>query len=153
MTRRTVILATMLALPVRAQAPDNRPDMTTPGVVAGAPAVNWVLPIFTDKEGFRSMTLRGSEVRMVGRTISVTDLSITIFTGDATSQVDSMLLSPAAVFSPKENRARGEKAVRFIRDDIEVTGVGWTYDHAARKVTLQQNVRVTFRAQLNDILK
>jgi hypothetical protein len=43
--------------------------------------------------------------------------------------------------------------VRFIRDDIEVTGVGWTYDHTAKKVSLQQNVRVTFRAQLNDILK
>ena len=153
MIRRSIIIATMLALPLKAQAPDNRADTTTPGVVAGAPAVNWVLPIFTDKEGFRSMTLRGSEVRPVGRTISVTDLSITIFTGDATSQVDSMLLSPAAVFSPKENRAGGDKAVRFIRDDIEVTGVGWTYDHAARKVTLQQNVRVTFRAQLNDILK
>src|SRR5687767_1875996 len=29
---------------------------------APAPAVNWVLPIFTDKEGYRSMTLRGTEV-------------------------------------------------------------------------------------------
>jgi hypothetical protein len=121
--------------------------------VATAPAVNWVLPLFTDKEGFRSMTLRGSEVRPVGRTIVVTDLSITIFSGTATSEVDSMLLSPSAVFSPKENRAGGDKAVRFIRDDIEVTGVGWTYEHTSKKVTIQQNVRVTFRAQLNDILK
>jgi hypothetical protein len=140
-------------LPLHAQAPEKQPAPAAPGVVAGAPAVNWVLPIFTDKEGYRSMTLRGSEVRPSGRSIAVTDLSITIFSGDATSQVDSMLLSPAAVFLPKENRAGGDKAVRFIRDDIEVTGVGWTYDHAAKKVSLQQNVRVTFRAQLNDILK
>jgi hypothetical protein len=118
-----------------------------------APAVNWVLPIFTDKEGYRSMTLRGSEVRASGRSIAVTDLSITIFSGTAATEVDSMLLSPSAVFAPKENRASGEKSVRFIRDDIEVTGVGWTYDHLAKKVSLQQNVRVTFRAQLNDILK
>ena len=99
------------------------------------------------------MTLRGSEVRPVGKTVAVTDLSITIFSGDAKAQVDSMLLSPAAVFSPKENRASGEKTVRFIRDDVEVTGLGWTYDHAARKVSLRENVRVTFRAQINDILK
>jgi hypothetical protein len=127
----------------------------TPPVAAEspAPAINWVLPIFTDKEGFRSMTLRGSEVRPVGRSIAVTDLSITIFSGDATSTIDSMLLSPAAIFVPKEHTAHGDKSVRLIRDDIEVTGVGWTYDHEAKKVSLQQNVRVTFRAQLNDILK
>jgi hypothetical protein len=129
------------------------PAATPPGGDAAAPAVNWVLPIFTDKEGYRSMTLRGSEVRPDGRRIVVTDLSITIFSGDAASQVDSMLLSQSAVFSPKENMASGDKSVRFIRDDIEVTGVGWTYDHATKKVTLKENVRVTFRAQLNDILK
>ncbi len=154
MIRPAIILLTIASLALRAQAPDNKSVAPAPAVVAGAPAVNWVLPIFTDKEGFRSMTLRGSEVRPVGRSISVTDLSITIFSGDATSQVDSMLLSPAAVFLPKENRAVGDKAVRFIRDDIEVTGVGWTYDHDAKKVSLQQSVRVTFRTtQLNDILK
>jgi hypothetical protein len=120
---------------------------------ASAPAVNWVLPIFTDREGYRSMTLRGSEVRPVGRTIAVTDLSITIFSGDAASTVDSILLSPAAVFLPRENRAQGDKSVRLIRDDIEVRGVGWTYDHTTKKVTLQQNVRVVFQAQLKDILK
>lgn len=119
----------------------------------GAPALNWVLPIFTDKEGYRSMTLRGSEVRPFRGGVTVTDLSITIFSGDATPVVDSMLLSPVARFLPKEIRASGDKTVRFIRDDIEVTGVGWTYDHAAKKISLQQNVRVTFSAQLNDILK
>ncbi len=119
----------------------------------GAPALNWVLPIFTDKEGYRSMTLRGSEVRPFRGGVTVTDLSITIFNGEATPVVDSMLLSPVARFLPKEKRAAGDKSVRFIRDDIEVTGIGWVYDHDARKISLQQNVRVTFSAQLNDILK
>ena len=118
-----------------------------------APAVNWVLPIFTDKEGYRSMTLRGSEVRPSKKSIAVTDLSITIFSGDADAKVDSILLSREANFVPKENRASGEKAVRYIRGDIEVTGTGWTYDHTAKKVSLRENVRVTFSSQLNDILK
>jgi hypothetical protein len=136
---------------VRAQAPAEVPP--APTAIAPAPAINWVLPIFTDKEGHRAMTLRGSEVRPSGKNIAVTDLSITIFTGGANPQVDSMLLAPAAVFSTKDNRASGDKTVRYIRDDVEVTGTGWTYDHDAKKVSLQQNVRVTFRAQLNDILK
>lgn len=120
---------------------------------APAPASNWVLPIFTDKEGYRSMTLRGSEVRPLQGGVTVTDLNITIFSGNATPVVDSMLLSPVARFMQKEMRASGDKSVRFIRDDIEVTGVGWVYDHDLKKISLQQNVRVTFRAQLNDILK
>ena len=128
-----------------------------PGIAAEtpvtAPAVNWVLPLFTDKEGYRSMTLRGSEVRPAGKSVAVTDLSITIFSGDASAKVDSILLSPDAHFYPKEFRASGDKAVRFIRGEIEVTGFGWNYDHQTKKVSLQQKVRVTFSAQLNDILK
>lgn len=143
-----LILAAVAGTPVRDAAPG-----TVPTGGANAPAVNWALPIFTDKDGFRSMTLRGSEVRPQGQRVVVTDLSITIFSGDAEAKIDSMLLSPEAVFLTKENRASGEKSVRLIRDDVEVTGVGWTYDHKARKVSLQHNVRVTFRAQLQDILK
>jgi hypothetical protein len=146
---RSIFILTALACAVaHAQAP------TTPAVTAApAPAHNWVLPIFTDKEGFRSMTLRGSEVRPMGKDVGVTNLNITIFSGDEKAQVDSILLSPSALFSPKENRASGEGVVRYIRDDIEVTGVGWSYDHVAKKVSLNSRVRVTFRAQLNDILK
>lgn len=152
--KRSLLLLALLPLGAsHAQAPAVASAATAPAITKAGPAINWVLPIFTDKEGFRSMTLRGTEVRPVGKSIAVTDLSITIFSGDAKAHVDSILLSPSAVFSPKENRASGDSAVRLIRDDVEVTGVGWTYDHAARKISLRANVRVSFRAQLNDILK
>jgi len=126
----------------------------SPGPTAAPTAKNWVLPIFSDKEGFRSMTLRGSAVQPVGADrIDVTDLNITLFTGDAAARVDSVLLSQAASFFPKTKLASGEKSVRLIRDDLEVTGDGWTYDHAAKKITIQHHTRIVFRAQLNDILK
>lgn len=160
MTPRPALLLRLLLLAPgallaggEAAAPAPTPAAAAAATASQAPAVNWVLPLFTDKEGFRSMTLRGSEVRPRGRNIEVTDLSITVFSGDAAARVDSILLSPSATFFTKENRASGEKSVRFIRDDFEVTGVGWTYDHQTRKVSLQQSVRVTFRTQLNDILK
>lgn len=142
MVRLALIAA--LASVARAQAP---------APAAPAPAQNWVLPIFTDKEGHRSMTLRGSEVRPMGKSVGVTDLNITIFSGDEKALVDSVLLSPRAHFWPRDNRASGDTNVRFIRDDIEVTGEGWTYDHATKKISLQCNVRVTFRSQMKDILK
>jgi hypothetical protein len=137
---------------------DTAPPPPPPALVASptaAPAVNWVLPLFTDKEGHRSMTLRGTEVRPAGKNIAVTDLLITVFSGDAAARVESMLLSQQAVFYPKENRATGDGSVRLINDDAEITGTGWSYEHGeqVKKVSLRQNVRIIVRAQLNDILK
>lgn len=127
------------------------PALTAPAVTA--PAFNWVLPLFTDQDGYRSMTLRGSEVRYAGETTVVADLSITVFSETAAARVESVLLSPKARFVPKTRRASGDAGVRLIRDDIEVTAVSWDYDHDAKRVSLQGKVRVVFQTQLNDILK
>jgi hypothetical protein len=139
-----LLLAALVAPPTRAQIGSNP---------AGAPAENWEMKIFT-KEGFRSMILRGTEVRMTAANrYDVLDLSITIFSGEADARVDNILLSPAATFFAKENRASGEKAVRLIRDDMEITGEQWTYVHAQRKVTIQKNSRVVFHAALPDLIQ
>ena len=117
-------------------------------------AKNWSLPLFT-KEGYRSMTLRGSEARTVDATqIDIIDLNITTFTGDAAARVESILLCrELASFFPEEKLVRGTAQVRFLRDDLEVTGEQWTYDHAAKKVSLARRTRITFSAPLPDILK
>jgi hypothetical protein len=113
------------------------------------PAVNWVLPLFTDADGFRSMTLRGSTVKPgPGGGIAVTDLNITVFSGDAAARVETVLLSHAAMFYPKESRAAGTDGVRAIRDEIEVTGQDWTYEHSGKKVSIRKNVRVVYQASL-----
>ena len=141
-------------------SPPAAPATAAPGPAAAtapalpdSPAVNWVLPIFSDKEGHRLMKLQGTEVRPVDGRVAVTNLMITTFTGDARAAVDSILLSPRAVFSPQDHTARGEQTVRFIQGDVEVTGTRWAYDHAAKKVSLEGDVRVTFRARITDILR
>jgi hypothetical protein len=119
----------------------------------GAPAQNWEMKIFT-KEGYRSMILRGTEVRLgTANRYDVIDLSITVFTGGADARIDSILLSPSANFFAKENRASGNQTMRLIRDDMEITGERWTYVHAQQKVTIQQNTRVVFHAKLPDLLR
>ena len=123
-------------------------------VERSSPATNWVLPIFTDKEGHRSLTARGSEVRPLDKnSIAVTDLSITIFSGDAASRVETIFLSPLATLLPTENRALGDKSVRIVRNDLEATGRRWVYDHAQKHVTLDGNVRIVFNAEIKDLLK
>lgn len=125
-----------------------------PAAEAGAQALNWVLPIFTDKEGYRSLTARGSAIRPISKDIiAVTDLSLTVFSGDATARVETVLLAPQAVFEPREQRARGDKGLRVIRDDLEATGTRWTYDDARKHVTLEGNVRIVFNAEIKDLLK
>ena len=138
-------------------APFSAPPAATTAAAGPAlpnsPAVNWVLPIFSDQDGHRLMKLQGTEVRPVEGRVAITNLMITTFTGDARAAVDSILLSPRAVFSPQDHTARGEQTVRFIQDDVEVTGTRWAYDHAAKKVSLEGDVRVTFRARITDILR
>jgi hypothetical protein len=117
------------------------------------PAKNWTLPLFT-KEGFRQMTLRGDEVRPVtADRIDISGLNITVFSGDAQAKVDSVLTSPEAMFMISEKIARGDKSVRLVRDDVEVTGEKWTYFYNEKKVLIARNAHVVFHAAMPDILK
>lgn len=120
---------------------------------SGAPAHKWVLPVFSDREGHRLMTLRGAEVRPSAEKITIRDLMVTVFTGDAEAKVDSVLITPSAEFLPGRNIVSGDRSVRFLQDDVEVTGGRWTFDQGAKKVSIRGDVRVTFRAKLNDILR
>jgi hypothetical protein len=147
------LLALLAASAASAQPAEPAPAAAGDQVV-GPPAKNWVLPLFTDKEGFRAMTLRGSEAHAVGAgRIDITDLNITAFSGDAAARVDTVLLSPAAHFFPDAKRATGEKSVRFIRDEMEVTGERWSFDQGEKRVLIDQNVRVVLHMPLHAILK
>jgi hypothetical protein len=118
-----------------------------------SPAKNWILPLFT-KEGYRSITARGSEARLSSpREFQVKDLNLTFFSEDPATTVETVILSPAATFLPDEKRAHGENHVRFIRDDVEASGTRWIYWHADKKISLDGDVRVTFHAEMKDLLR
>lgn len=118
-----------------------------------APMRNWVLPVFTDA-GPRSMTARGAEARMNGpRSVLLTDMNLTVFSGLADNKVDSVMLSPIARINLDSYLVSGESTVRVVRDDLEVTGKDWTYDHNLKKVTIRQNARVVFTSELPAILQ
>jgi hypothetical protein len=117
------------------------------------PAKNFILPTFT-REGYYSMRLCGSEARMLTlRLIQLDDMNLTVFSGDASNRVDSVLLSPLARVSLDEDIARGPGSIRLIRDDLDLTGEQWTYDHAKKSISIAKNVRVVFHSELQDLLK
>jgi hypothetical protein len=122
-------------------------------VAAAPPARNWTLPLFT-KEGYRQVTLRGDVVRPVSSDrIDATGMTVTVFSGDAAARVDSVLVSQEATFLLGEKVAQGEKAVRLVRDDVDVRGEGWKYYYIEKKVLIYHHTHVVFHAALPDILK
>ncbi|MDB6092936.1 MAG: hypothetical protein JWM32_498 [Verrucomicrobia bacterium] len=121
--------------------------------VISAPAKNWSMMRFT-RENYRLMTLRGSEARVRDENqIDVVNLNLTGFTGDASNRVETIVLSTAATFLPKQNLAHGDQGVRLIRDDMEATGMRWTFDHVEKKVSLHGSVHIVINAELKNILK
>ena len=117
------------------------------------PAKNFILPTFT-REGYYSMRLCGSEARMLTlHLIELDDMNLTVFSGDASNRVDSVLLSPIARVALDNDTASGPGSIRLIRDDLELTGEQWTYDHAKKSISIAKNVRVVFHSELQDLLK
>ncbi|HWZ96117.1 MAG TPA: hypothetical protein VNW30_13050 [Opitutaceae bacterium] len=117
------------------------------------PAKNFILPTFT-REGYYSMRLSGSEARMLTlHLVQLDNMTLTIFSGDASNRVDSVLLSPLARVSFDTDIARGPGMIRLVRDDLELTGEQWTYNHAQKSISIARNVRVVFHSKLKDLLK
>ena len=128
---------------------DERPTSLT----ADSPVINFRVPTFT-KEGYRSWLLCGSEGLYVNQDqLSITDLNLTVFTGDATNRVESVFLSPAATALLNAGQVRGPGRLRLINDEFEATGADWVYDHRQKKVSIRKDVRVVFHVQLQSILR
>jgi hypothetical protein len=143
--RRTFLAAAGLlatGLPERAQ-----------DILAAPPAKDWTLPLFT-KEGYRQMTIRGEEVHPISADrVDIIGMNVTVFSGGADPKVDSVLLSPEATFMINEKVASGDKSVRLVRDDVEVTGEKWSYVYSEKKVLISKHAHVVFHSALPDILK
>jgi hypothetical protein len=126
-----------------------------PSPVVSAPARNWVWPRFT-REGYRWMTLRGTEVREISANqIDIVDLNITVYSQNPAAQIESIILSPAASYFTREERAAGAQGVRLIDfgHALEVTGDDWKFEPARKKISIARNVRVVIHAPLPNLLQ
>jgi hypothetical protein len=142
------IASSLFAVGLLAAAP------ATPPPAGGAAAVNQsTLQTFTP-EGYRHMLLRATTMKVTRERVDMTGMNLSIFTGDAAERIDKILLSPEATLLTDENVAQGDKSVRLILgDELEATGTKWVYRDKEKRISLDGNVRVLFRARLQDILK
>jgi len=144
-------LLVALASHVRAAKPQE--TITPPnGLSTRAPLNQFRLPTFNN-EGHRSMLIESSEAIVGPSQIELTNLNLTLFDGTARNTVETILLSPQATALTNEETISGEGPVRIIRDDVEITGIGWRYEHAQRKVSIAKNTRIRFQSSLPDLLR
>ncbi|KXU36855.1 hypothetical protein AXK11_03445 [Cephaloticoccus primus] len=138
--------ALLVALAVQLRAAPER------GLGTQAPLSQFRLPTF-NSEGHRSMLIESTEAIVGATRIELTNLNLTLFDGTAANTIETILLSPQATAYPEEETINGEGPVRIIRDDVEITGTGWRYEHAQQKVTIAKNTRIQFRAALPDLIR
>lgn len=119
-----------------------------------APTVrNWSDALFSP-EGFHTLTLSGSQMKPVSKDqVDVIDLNIIVWSRDGLAKVDTTIVSPEATFLLPKKFAYGKKAVRLVREDVDVTGEDWTYDYAQNKVSIARHTHVVFKAAMPDFLK
>lgn len=121
-----------------------------------APVKKFRLPSFND-QGFRTSLLEGDEAQVISPSqIDMKEMHMTLFSGDENNAVDTTLLASTATVRLLEKNqitVEGQNSVRLIREDLDVSGENWSYQHAEKRLTIGKNVRVVIRAELGDILK
>jgi hypothetical protein len=142
-----------LALAAALAAAAAAAGQVTTRITSDAPIVNFRLPTFT-AEGHREWLVRGSEARMPSlQEVDVRELTLTIFTGDASERIDTMILSPVAKVLTEPQVVTGSEAIRVLNDEFEASGADWRYDHRAKRISIRKDVRVAFRAELKNLLQ
>lgn len=121
-------------------------------ITTQTPVEHFELPTF-NRLGNRSMLIQGYRAVVRAQTVDLVDLNLTIFAGDPRSTVETVILSPAATVNPTDETVHGSGPVRVLRDNLEITGVGWSYDHRQKTVSIASHARIAFQAPLPDILK
>ncbi|MDX2187553.1 MAG: hypothetical protein SFV32_11520 [Opitutaceae bacterium] len=141
---RRVALFTLLAAVAQANSP----------VEQRAPVRNFSLPFF-DGVGQRTALLRGEEVKALSpESFLLSGLHYAQFVPPA-PRPDTVLLAPKAEVQLVDRQPiiSGPEEVRLIRSDLEASGREWRYDHAKKILSLRQDVRVVYNAELKDLLR
>jgi hypothetical protein len=117
------------------------------------PIRDFSVPTFNDA-GFRTMQVRGREaILLAANEAELRDVTITLFSGDAASRVETVFLSSTARLLSEERRVFGSDVVRVIGQGFELQGVDWHYRHPDRRLEVNDGVRVVFQLELRDVLR
>ena len=118
-----------------------------------APVSNFRLPMFGE-DGFPEWDLRGEEARYVDeKQVDLNGMKLSVYDDLQPGRVETVIVSPSAVFLIEENRLVGNDSIRVDGDNFQVLGDIWRWIGDEKSVEIDGNVKVTFFEELTGILQ
>lgn len=118
-----------------------------------APIKNFKLPMF-DNAGMKTWDLRGEEARYHSQDrVDLFRMNLKIFESDGSGAVRIEIRSPHATVLANQHVVSGEDSIHVLNEDFEISGKDYTWRGREMSVTIRNDVRVVFKAPLQDILK
>jgi len=118
-----------------------------------APIKNFKLPMF-DNAGTKLWDLRGEEAKYISQDrVDLFTMHLKVFKTDGSGALQIEIESPQATVFANQHLVTGSDSIRIHNDDFEISGRNYTWKGREQNVTIREDVRVVFKAQLQDILK
>jgi hypothetical protein len=80
-------------------------------------------------------------------------MTLKVFNDDGSGQVRIEIQSPQATVFANEHVVTGGNTIRMFSEDFDISGRNYTWRGRELSVTIREDVRVVFKAPLQDILK
>lgn len=130
-------IALVIYFPVKAQlAPHNRMS-------------RFSIPTY-NADSYREWTLSGEEgIYKEDNRFEVTNMKLSIFSGDAEQNLDTVIQSSSAVFDLAGNRATSDAPIHISSANFEIHGEGWSWDGTQGRVVIEKSVTIRFSQKLD----
>jgi hypothetical protein len=121
-------------------------------LVPNAPIPDFHLPVFDAATERKTSDLRGASAIYHSRDlIELHDFTLVMFQPDGMQNLE--VKSPKAMLRVPERVAEGDQSIRVRGPSYELTGRDWRWEERQSHIVVRQNVRVTFKAALGNLLK
>jgi hypothetical protein len=121
-------------------------------LLPNGPIPNFHLPVFDAASGNKTSDLRGATAIYHSRTlIELDEFTLVMFQPDGTTSLE--VQSPKAMLNVPERVAEGDLSIRVRGPSYELTGRNWRWEEKNDHIVVRQEVRVTFKASLGNLLK
>ncbi len=132
-----IAIALLSCFPAKAQlAPHNRMS-------------RFSIPTY-NADSYREWTLSGEEgIYKEDNRFEVTNMKLSIFSGDAEQNLDTVIESSSAVFDLTGNRATSDAPIHISSATFEIQGEGWSWDGAKGRVVIEKSVTIRFSQKLD----
>ena len=118
-----------------------------------APLERFTLPIFGDN-GYKTWEIKGDRGRYLGPgQLQVDFLMIRIFSGNASMILESFITSPDAIIDTDKKVAHGASILNVFGPHYRLTGKGWIWKGASKRIIVHKYARVEFDQPLGSILR